>query len=961
MTDSTREQQMRDFVSWVEKYITGDEKGQGQLFLDRFLKAFGWGGVQECGATLETRVRREGGKGTGFADLVWKPRVLIEMKRRGENLAKHYRQAFEYWMYLVPNRPRYVVLCNFDEFWIYDFETQLDVPVDKVSLVDLPTRFGALAFLFRTEEKPVFGDDHKSVTAQAANRLAGCFTSLINRGVERPLAQRFILQTLVALFSEDIGLIDRYFVLRLLEDCKKPADTYDLLGGMFAAMNSQKGTPAGRYKGIPYFNGGLFADPARVELTGHETTLLEEAAKFDWSKVRPEIFGTLFEHSLDARERHSLGAHFTSPIDIMKIVNPTIVVPWKTEIERADTQKRLYELLNRMQSYRVLDPACGSGNFLYIAYRELKRLEARIHERINELSKKSVPEQRVFGFVTAKNFFGMDINPFAVELAKVTMMIGRKLAIDELHITEEALPLDNLDSNFRTMDALLVGGQPSSWPNADAIIGNPPFIGAKRMKPERGDAYVNLLRQTYPEVPGMADYCVYWFRKAHDSLPACTVDEPLRGRAGLVGTQNIRNNESRVGGLGYIVHDGTIIDAVDNQPWGGEAQVNVSIVNWVKTQEPTLLPKVRRLWKIAEPTAGDGKRQLVVEECDFISASLTEDSGAGETAILPCNQKPQRTFQGMTPGYSGFVLSPEESRAIIAGDPRSAQVIRPYMIGRELTGRNRSPKRFIIDFDAIGDTDINTIQRFPGAYRWVLQNVLPDVERKYQECVDSNSGMAKARKDHLGRWWTFWARRSGLRGWMGEHRRIIAASRTQRWPFIFEFISTDILPGDKLQLFAFDDDYSFGILQSATHCEWYRRTTSRLKVEADFNYSSDSVFDRFPWPQAPTAAQIASVAEAARELRAARTRIADEAGMGFRDLYTLLAAPGKNELRNHVSRLDEAVFDIYGFKKGADIFAELVKLNAHLAHHPLSPMFGPGVPLNISSHNLISDSCLTGD
>ena len=164
----------------------------------------------------------------------------------------------------------------------------------------------------------------------------------------------------------------------------------------------------------------------------------------------------------------------------------------------------------------------------------------------------------------------MDIQPFAVELAKVTMMLAHKLAIDELHVNENALPLDNLDANFVIGDALIApDGSRATWPKADVIIGNPPFLGAKRLKPERGADYVNAVRKLYPEVPGMADYCVYWFRRAHDHLPACTVADPVAGRAGLVGTQNIRNNASRIGGLDAICADGTLVEAVENQPWSG--------------------------------------------------------------------------------------------------------------------------------------------------------------------------------------------------------------------------------------------------------------------------------------------------------------------------------------------------------------------------------------------------------
>jgi type II restriction/modification system DNA methylase subunit YeeA len=194
----------------------------------------------------------------------------------------------------------------------------------------------------------------------------------------------------------------------------------------------------------------------------------------------------------------------------MKIVKPTITDPWSEQIESARTFKRLRELRDRMHTFRVLDPACGSGNFLYIAYRELKRLEARIYERIDTEFPKHASEgegQMRFSYLSAQNFYGLDILPFAVEIAKVTMMIGRKLAIDELHITEQPLPLDNLDNNFIAADALLTPeGLPAQWPKADVIIGNPPFLGAKLLKPERGPDYVNTLRRAYAEVPGMDDY-----------------------------------------------------------------------------------------------------------------------------------------------------------------------------------------------------------------------------------------------------------------------------------------------------------------------------------------------------------------------------------------------------------------------------------------------------------------------
>ena len=324
----SRKQRLVEFADWTRDHITGDEKGQAQVYLDRLFQAFGHKGVLEAGGTLEYRIRKpeEDGGGTSFADLVWKPRVLIEMKKRGEDLSRHYRQAFDYWTRLVPNRPKYVVLCNFDEFWVYDFENQMDTPKDRVSLAELSERNGALAFLSILNEKPVFAYDQVAVTREAADRLAACYKS-ISKHVDRENSQAFILQMLVALFSEDIGLLEQYTVTRLLEECKSKEQSFDLIGGLFEAMNDAQPRKGGRYKNVPFFNGGLFAKPARIELADNEINLLKAAAAFEWSNVRPEIFGTLFEHSLEKEERHSFGQHFTSHADIMKIVGPTIVDP----------------------------------------------------------------------------------------------------------------------------------------------------------------------------------------------------------------------------------------------------------------------------------------------------------------------------------------------------------------------------------------------------------------------------------------------------------------------------------------------------------------------------------------------------------------------------------------------------------------------------------------------------------
>jgi len=1056
-----RSQRLAQFVDWSTHHITGDEKGQAQIFLDRLFQAFGQRGSLDVGGTPEFRIHpgRDDTGGTSFADYVWKPIVLIEMKKRGQDLAKHRQQAFDYWIKLVPNRPQYTVLCNFDEFWIYDFNIDLDDPLDTVKLADLPQRYEPLAFLFPTAEKPIFQNNRVEVTKKAADRLATVFFHMTHvRHVDRQLAQRFTLQMLVALFAEDIDLLPKNFVTNLLADIKTPEDSYDLLGNLFEAMNRPGGTPAGRFKGVRYFNGGLFKDPARLALDdcGIELAHLRQAAAENWAKVSPDIFGTLFQHSMDAGERHAFGAHYTAPMDIMKIVRPTIVEPWTHLINSAKKPKQLADLLERISMYTVLDPACGSGNFLYIAYRELKRLETRIRDRLRS----EFPDfQATLHHVTARQFRGLDIIPFAIELAKVTMMIARKLAIDELHIADEPpLPLDNLDANFQCTDALLTPAASSSpaqtplnvgsstlnvgrsttsdngpmtqssdgplptsiktqnskidnplltsWPSADVIIGNPPFLGSRFLPKERGYEYQRALHALYPDMPKMADYCVYWFRRAHDHLPVCTPDRPESGRAGLVGTQNIRNNQSRVGGLDHIAQSGTIVEAVDNQPWSGEANVHVSIANWVKTANSTrsvsegesspvpsqienhkskienppdpaklLIPATKKLWFKADPkraNANSASKSIVTTtgtrgktlasksyELDFrqtpnISASLSDQTSSTAAALINAGFT-KTCYVGQYPFNDGFLLSPQEARDILDRAPQTRDVLFPYLLGRDLVADGKT-SQWIIDF---GRRDMLQARAYSAVFERVQRIVMPIVLSKAEK-EKAATGKESTRWTRLAEhWWQLRDPQPGTMAAIAAIPRYVACSRVTKRP-IFAFVSRDIHPDNTVMVFAFPDDYSFGILQSAAHWLWFITKCSKLK--SDFRYTAESVFDTFPWPQSPTKKQIAAVAAAGREIRRIRTAALEKIPGGLRALYRTLDLPGQNPLKDAHAALDSAVLAAYNFTPKADLLTQLLTLNLDVATRIQAgtPVTAPGVPAIYGTPKpLISDDCIT--
>ncbi|MBF2097876.1 MAG: class I SAM-dependent DNA methyltransferase [Gloeomargaritaceae cyanobacterium C42_A2020_066] len=565
------------FVAFCQQHIQGQEKSDAQIFLDRFFQAFGHDGTLQAGARYEQWVKGGSRQGqTGFADLVWPERVLIEMKSRGEDLAKHWPQAKDYWLQMAPP-PRYVILCNFDSFWIYDFHRQPNTPMDEIELTDLPARAGAFAFMLPDPGRPIFHNNQVEITEELAKKVGSLYARLKGRKltkIDPKVAQRFVLQCVLAMFAEDRGLLPQDLFIACVEECLQGQSTYDVLGGLFREMNQPGKTPAGRYAGVDYFNGGLFATVEPVELVGDELLLLRDCARANWKQVRPAIFGSIFEASSEAEERRPTGMHYTSEEDILKIVRPTITRHWQALIDQANTVRELNSLQLALQSYRVLDSACGSGNFLYVAYQELKWIEKVLLDKLAKLEGRPEVQQRI-GFVTPNQFFRIDINPFAVELARVTLMIARKVAVDELELQEPVLPLDRLDTNVVCADALF-----TEWPRADAVIGNPPFLGGKHLKLQLGDEYIERVFARFPDVKDSVDFCAYWFRLAHNHIGG-------GGRAGLVGTNSISQGKSRAAALEYVTRNGGLIhDAVSSQPWSGEAAVHVSIVNWLKVPSP---------------------------------------------------------------------------------------------------------------------------------------------------------------------------------------------------------------------------------------------------------------------------------------------------------------------------------------------------------------------------------------
>ena len=586
----------------------------------------------------------------------------------------------------------------------------------------------------------------------------------------------------------------------------------------------------------------------------------------------------------------------------------------------------------------------------------MKDLECQVIDRLFEFPSTNNKTFNFQSVISTKQFFGIDIQPMAVELAKMTMMIAKELC--ELNYQkriskhgssfnfDSTLPLDNMDENILCQDALF-----ADWPKFDVVIGNPPYQSKNKMLQELGAVYVDSVRQKFPDVPGRADFCVYWFRKAHDLMKEGQY-------AGLVGTNTIRQNYSRMGGLDYIVEKGgTILDSVSTEVWSGAANVYVSIATWKKGEE--------KRKKTLTFQIGDNKNSPFEDyELDEINSALSL-SDVTKAKKLLCNSQSTACYQGQTHGNQYFLLNQDEAIEYLKNE-RNQKVIFPYLIGEELLGQYQSqPQRYVIDFRKA--KDVFEVAEYKELYDRLHELVYPIFKKKADEEIKRNNELLeknpKARLNHhhenfFKKWWTLSYPRNELMDIIQMLDRYIVCSCVTKRP-IFEFISSEIHPNAALQAFPLDDDYSFGILQSSIHWEWFVARCSTLTGR--FRYTSDTVFDTFPWPQNPTKKQIEEVAKQAKALRDKRNEVMEEHHYTLRQLYRIMDDTPDNPVSEIQTRLDNAVREAYGMASNADILQYLLSLNTRMYEREQNGEFvqGPGLPDKIKDKSeLVSDDCV---
>ncbi|QYF88554.1 DNA methyltransferase [Arthrobacter sp. PAMC25284] len=903
---------LKTFVASWSGY-SGTERAGAQTFVNQLVQAYT--GVEDprtLDASHESHLPLDEGQRHGFIDFYWPEVVLVEMKGPKESvrLAEHRPQMLRYWKYCATDEvaaPPFTVLCSFDRFEVWEPGRFPNAPRDVFTLEQLPDFVDSLAFLMGRGRVPTYGGPGQKITVGASADMIGLFNRLYERfhdreeyGLKDDDLRRFIIQSTWTLFAEDLGLIPANRFANLLRDLSLDArGAKQRIPGrevqsFLAAMNSRNAIDRseGFLEGLPYVNGGLLESVPYVPLNSFDLDLLVQAAKYDWRYVNPTIFGSLFEECLGDRRRQ-FGAHYTHEQDIMQIVEPTILKPWREKIDGTEDYKKLEALLKELCQFKVLDPACGSGNFLYVAYREIRRLEHYLKDRIDDLKHaKGKPVSMHLEFYPIENLYGIEIEPFAVQIARLTIWMGHAQMAREMNVQgDDPLPLHNLDTIIEA-DALK-----AEWPEVDAIIGNPPFIGYSRIREYNGADYLKFLESTFKA--GIADLCVYWFRKANDHLKNGQ-------RAGLVATNSITQNISRHAGLDYIFANGAVItDAVRSQDWSGEAAVDVSLVNWVKNP-------------LAQPTSYVLDRREVAGINNFLQA------GVGSRRALPLPGNRGVAFEGCKPAGDGFVLDNAEAHTLLLRtDADYGRVVRQYLVGRDIANSpNQEPSRWIIDF---GMLELEDAMAYPAALSIVRERVKP--------VRDQNN-----RESRRERWWRFGEAVPAMRDAMEGSERYIAVGITGK-RLLLSWADTSWCPSNLVVAIAREDDWTMGILSSSIHETWAREQSSTL--EDRLRYTSKTALITFPLPDLASA-QRDKIEQAARDIGTERTKACDKLvaqgkkQAGLTAVYNAMDEGAFTDLRAAHKRLDESVCRSYDWPTSvlddrAEVVDRLYELNAKIA------------------------------
>ena len=825
------------------------------------------------------------------------------------------------------------------------------------------------------------------VTRAVSAELAELARSLEQAGHPAEQVAAFLTRCLFSMFAEDVGLLPRdddgrgAFVGLLTRWRDEPPRLGKMLQALWATMDSGGFSPV-LAQDLMRFNGKLFKGAGQpgyvLPLTTAQIDGLLRAAQANWREVEPAIFGTLLERALDPGERHALGAHYTPRAYVERLVMPTVIEPLRAEWQHAlgaalvlageadalDGRKRedklaearaeLRRFHHRLCHVRVLDPACGSGNFLYVTLEHLKRLEGEVLDRLEALGESTQGQLGMEGgTVTLRQMLGIELNPRAAALAELVLWIGwlqwqirtggeksvaepvvhdygniacrdavlaydgREPATDaegrpitrwdgkttKVHpVTGEQVP----DDTARVPEWRYLNPRQAQWPQADFIVGNPPFIGKLKMREALGDGYVTALRNTYALVPDSADLVMYWWHKSAEAASEGTCTQ-----FGLITTNSLTMNYNRRVVDHHLPATNPIYlaFAIPDHPWVDNAQGAA----------------VRIAMTVGAPGSGQGNLQTVVSEDSadadarpvefasrhgLIHANLVIGANVAEASRLMANSR--ISAMGMILVGAGFIVEP--------GDPLLTQEperIRPYLNGKDLTQRSRG----VHVIDLYGLTAEEVRQRYPACFQRLHERVKPERDVSNDKSLREN-------------WWLFRRTNIQLRDAIANLPRYIGTTETAKHR-IFSFIPGTVTPDQKIRVIGSSEPFMLGILSSKAHVDWSLAAGGRLGVGNDPVYNNTLCFEKFPFPSDDTGltpAVTACIGQLAEELDAFRkARQAAHESVTLTGMYNVLDKLRREEplnakdkalheqalvgvLRTLHDDLDAAVLEAYGWQ-----------------------------------------------
>ncbi len=884
----------RDFIAKWDGADFGEKQAAQEMFLDvcglvghRTPVAYGDSEI----FTFEKRVPG------GFADAYLEDHFVWEFKGRDRQLSEAVVQAVGYARHL--KNPPLIVASSFETMRIETNFQGMELVQHNIALPELaqPAKLELLRNVFHNPDALRPQRSVAAVTQDTAQLFSQIVADMEGHTADPELLARYLNRIIFCLYAEDAGLLPEGILSDVLyANRQRPDLSNRALANLFGQM--AEGGLFGAHE-IAHFNGDLFRGDTPVELSGGAMQRLGEAVVANWRSIEPSIFGTLFERALDASKRAQTGAHYTGADDIELVVEPVVMTPlrqeWDTARHEIDdllddgdgaaARERLESFRRRLASVTVLDPACGSGNFLYIALRSLLDLEREVIDFAAAQSWTGLSPT-----VQPNQMLGLEINHYAAELARTALWIGyiQWHQANGFPYTQSPIltPLDTIRQTDAILD-LTDPEQPAepAWPVAEFIVGNPPFLGHFPFRESLGDEYVDAVYGLYgSRIPNSSDLCCYWFEKAR-----AQIESGATRRAGLLATQAIRFQSNRPV-LTRIKETGDIFEAISDKDWVLEgATVHTSIICFDDGHE----------------TERDLDGQTVAK----INADLT--AGADVTQAKTLAENAGISFMG------DIKVGPFEITAKVAeeilnqnnphGKPNS-DVVKRWMIGRDInqTARNM----WIIDFGIdMSETDAAL---YEAPFEYVAAKVKPE----------RGNNRDRRFRDY---WWLHGRPRIEMRHALAGLGRYIGTSMVSRHR-MFAWIDGDVLPDATIIVFARDDDYCFGVLQSRIHTLWASSMGTQLReAQSGMRYTPTTCFETFPFPR-PTEAQREAIGEAAAELN----RLRENDSRTLTRLYN----ERPTWLDNAHRALDAAVAAAYGWPADlpdTEILERLLTLNLERA------------------------------